>query len=52
MPFCIFSQASAFGYGAALAVVQPSISVMVLDLTPAHRRREAFAWQFIGQNLK
>lgn len=43
--------ASAFGYGAALAIVQPSVSVMVLALTPARRRRDAFAWQFIGQNL-
>ncbi len=42
---------SAFAYGAALATVQPSISVMILALTPAHRRRDTFAWQFIGQNL-
>ncbi|WP_375489973.1 MFS transporter [uncultured Jatrophihabitans sp.] len=42
---------AAFGYGAALAMVQPSISVLVLALTPARRRRDAFAWQFIGQNL-
>lgn len=42
---------AALGYGAALAIVQPSISVLVLDLTPVHRRRDAFAWQFIGQNL-
>jgi MFS family permease len=43
--------ASAFGYGAALAIVQPSVSVLVLALTPPRRRRDAFAWQFIGQNL-
>lgn len=43
--------AAAFGYGAALAVVQPSVSVLVLDLTPVRRRRDAFAWQFIGMNL-
>jgi MFS family permease len=42
---------AAFGYGAALAVLQPSISVLVLGLTPARRRRDAFAWQFIGMNL-
>ena len=43
--------AAAFAYGAALAIVQPSVSVMVLDLTTADRRRDAFAWQFIGLNL-
>ncbi|SHH45838.1 Predicted arabinose efflux permease, MFS family [Jatrophihabitans endophyticus] len=43
--------AAAFAYGAALAVVQPSTAVLVLELTPAARRRGAFAWQFIGQNL-
>ncbi len=43
--------ASAFAYGAALSVVQPSISVLTLALTPARQRRDAFAWQFIGQNL-
>lgn len=42
---------SAFGYGAALAVVQPAVSVLVLELTPAAQRRDAFAWQFIGMNL-
>lgn len=42
---------AALGYGAALAVVQPSVSVLVLELTPPARRRDAFAWQFIGQNL-
>jgi MFS family permease len=42
---------AAFGYGVALALNQPSVQVMVLALTPAHRRRDAFAWQFIGQNL-
>jgi MFS family permease len=43
--------AAAFGYGAALAVLQPAVSVLVLRLTPARRRRDAFAWQFIGMNL-
>ena len=42
---------AALAYGAALAVVQPATSVMVLELTPTGKRREAFAWQFIGQNL-
>ncbi|MHA3701779.1 MFS transporter [Jatrophihabitans sp. YIM 134969] len=42
---------AAFGYGVALALNQPSVQVMVLALTPAVRRRDAFAWQFIGQNL-
>ena len=42
---------AALAYGASLAIVQPSISVLVLDLTPVRRRRDAFAWQFIGQNL-
>ena len=42
---------AAFGYGVALALNQPSVQVMVLELTPAARRRDAFAWQFIGQNL-
>ena len=43
--------AFALGDGAALAVLQPAISVMVLGITPAQKRREVFAWQFIGQNL-
>ncbi len=43
--------AAALAYGAALAVVQPATSVMVLELTPPAKRRDAFAWQFIGQNL-
>lgn len=43
--------AAALAYGASLAVVQPSVSVMVLSLTSAERRRDVFAWQFIGQNL-
>jgi MFS family permease len=43
--------AAAFGYGVALSLVQPSVSVLVLGLTPPAQRRDAFAWQFIGQNL-
>jgi MFS family permease len=37
--------------GAALAVLQPAISVMVLSITSPEQRRDVFAWQFIGQNL-
>jgi MFS family permease len=43
--------ATAFAYGAAYAVVQPAVSVLVLELAPARRRRDAFAAQFIGLNL-
>jgi MFS family permease len=42
---------AAFGYGAALAVLQPAVSVLLLGMTPSGRRRDAFAWQFIGMNL-
>lgn len=42
---------AAMGYGASLAVIQPAVSVMVLELTPLARRRDVFAWQFIGLNL-
>lgn len=42
---------AAFAYGAAYAIVQPAVSVLVLELTPARRRRDAFAAQFIGVNL-
>jgi MFS family permease len=43
--------AAALAYGAAYAVVQPAVSVLVLELTPRWRRRDAFAAQFIGLNL-
>lgn len=43
--------AAALLYGASLAIVQPSVSVMVLSLASPGRRRDVFAWQFIGQNL-
>lgn len=43
--------AAAVVYGASLAIVQPSVSVLILSLTPAARRRDVFAWQFISQNL-
>lgn len=42
---------AAAGYGASLAVIQPAVSVMVLELTPLAKRRDVFAWQFIGLNL-
>lgn len=42
---------AAAGYGAALSVMQPATSVLLLEATPTSRRRDAFAWQFIGQNL-
>lgn len=41
----------ALAYGAALAMTQPAVQVMVLAWTPPARRRDAFAWQFIAQNL-
>ena len=42
---------AALAYGAAYAAVQPAVSVLVLQLTPTARRRDAFAAQFIGLNL-
>src|SRR4051812_21590893 len=42
---------AALAYGAAYAMVQPAVSVLLLELTPTHRRRDAFAAQFIGSNL-
>ncbi|GAB2464985.1 MFS transporter [Jatrophihabitans fulvus] len=42
---------AAIGYGASLAIVQPAVSVMVLELAPVAKRRDVFAWQFIGLNL-
>jgi MFS family permease len=50
-PSAVALWAAALAYGAALAVVQPAVSVLVLELTPVHRRRDAFAAQFIGLNL-
>ncbi|MBV9592859.1 MAG: MFS transporter [Actinobacteria bacterium] len=37
--------------GAAVAVTQPAIGVLLLAWTPEHRSREVFAWQFIGLSL-
>lgn len=42
---------AAAGFGAALAMSQPAIQVILLQRTPADRRRDVFAWQFIGMNL-
>lgn len=42
---------AALAYGAAYAVIQPAVSVLVLEITPTRRRRDAFAAQFIGLNL-
>src|SRR4051812_26706027 len=42
---------AALAYGAAYAMVQPAVSGLGLELTPTHRRRDAFAAQFIGSNL-
>lgn len=39
------------GVGAAVAVTQPAISVLLLAWTPEERTRDVFAWQFIGLNL-
>lgn len=38
-------------YGAAVAATQPAVQVLLLAWTPEHRRRDVFAWQFIGSNL-
>jgi MFS family permease len=50
-PSAVSLWGAALTYGAALAVVQPAVSVLVLQLTPERRRRDAFAAQFIGLNL-
>jgi MFS family permease len=42
---------AAAGFGAALAVAQPAIGVLLLAQAPADRRRDVFAWQFIALNL-
>lgn len=42
---------AAAGYGAMVAATQPSVQVILLAWTPEHRRRDVFAWQFIGTNL-
>lgn len=42
---------AAAAYGAAVAATQPAIQVLLLAWVPEERRRDAFAWQFIGSNL-
>ena len=39
------------GVGAAVAVTQPAVAVLLLAWTPEERTRDVFAWQFIGLNL-
>jgi MFS family permease len=39
------------GVGAAVAVSQPAVAVLLLAWTPEERTRDVFAWQFIGLNL-
>lgn len=48
-PLTIWLAAAAFG--AALAFAQPAIQLILLARTPADRRRDVFAWQFISSNL-
>jgi MFS family permease len=48
-PLTIWLAAAAFG--AALAFAQPAIQLILLARTPADRRRDVFAWQFIATNL-
>jgi MFS family permease len=42
---------AAAGFGAALAIAQPAIGVLLLDRAPAGRQRDVFGWQFIALNL-
>jgi MFS family permease len=42
---------AAAAFGAALALAQPAIQVILLARTPANRRRDVFAWQFIAVNV-
>jgi len=48
-PATIWAAAVAFGVSLALAV--PAIQVILLARTPARRRRDVFAWQFIAINI-
>lgn len=41
----------AAGFGAAMAMAQPAIQVLLLSMAPAEKRRDVFAWQFIALNL-
>jgi MFS family permease len=42
---------AAAGFGAALAIAQPAVGVMLLARTAPERRREVFAWQFVALNV-
>jgi MFS family permease len=42
---------AAAGFGAALAIAQPAIGVLLLGQVPAGRQRDVFGWQFIALNL-
>lgn len=48
-PLTIWLAAASFG--AALAMAQPAMQLILLARTPADRRRDVFAWQFIAVNL-
>lgn len=37
--------------GAAFAVGQPAVQVLLLEWSPADRRRDIFAWKFIANNV-
>jgi MFS family permease len=41
----------AAGFGGSLAMAQPAVQVILLASTPADRRRDVFAWQFIATNV-
>ena len=43
--------AAAAALGAAVALSQPAIQVILLAWTPDNRHRQVFAWQFIAMNL-
>lgn len=42
---------AAAGFGAAVAVTQPAVQVLLLDRTRPEKRRDVFAWQFVAVNL-
>ena len=48
-PLTIWLAAAVFG--ASVAMAQPAIQIILLSRTPADRRRDIFAWQFIAINL-
>jgi len=42
---------AAAGFGAALAIAQTAIGVLLLGQVPVDRQRDVFGWQFIALNL-